>query len=392
MTSSVLLLATLETKNEEARYLAQCLQDHDVSVQILDLSLDAGGKILDGPAKTRAIDETSTKALGQVADALDQGTDAVIGLGGGTSGEIILKVLRTLPITFAKVLVTTLPFDPRTAIADNSIILVPTLVDICGLNATLREVLENAAAMMAGICYSRRKAGSCVEYPSIGLTALGATEGAVGPLITSLKKRGQEATVFHANGYGGAAFSRFARIGAFHAIIDLTPHEMTRLHLAGAHVPMPDRFTAASALPRIVLPGALNFIGFGERSLVPPAYLTRPHYEHSGFFTHVQLTPDEMRQMAEKLASALNVCTGPRALIVPMGGFSHQDRPGGIIESEELRAVFLSVMQEMLCDEVTVHIRKEHIADQAIIACIIDTLDHLISIESSNNQTVKRRL
>ena len=77
-----------------------------------------------------------------VAAAVDTDIDAIVGMGGGTGGEVILQVLRALPVTFRKVLVTTLPFDPRGAVADNSIVLVPTLANICGLNATLREVLE----------------------------------------------------------------------------------------------------------------------------------------------------------------------------------------------------------------------------------------------------------
>ena len=309
------------------------------------------------------------------------GIDAVIGLGGGTGAEIVLKVMRGLPITFPKVLITTLPFDPRIALADNSIILVPTLADICGLNATLREVFENAsAAMTAGLCRSRRRANACVDNPSIAITALGATEGAVVRLNAALRERGEEATVFHANGYGGAAFARFARRGAFHAIIDLTPHEVTRLHLAGAHVAMPDRFTVAPELPHILLPGGVNFIGLGEKKLVAPGYLARPHYEHSGFFTHVKLTPDEMALVAGILADSLNAVEGPAALIVPMGGFSHQDCPGGAIEDRGLREVFLETARGRLAPRVGLDVIDAHVSAPETTKAILSTLSAMTAV------------
>lgn len=371
---AAVVLATLETKAEETDYLTQKLAEHGVTCRTIDISLGSSGAVLDGADKIRAMDDAVDRAIGTIDGAVAD-AQVVVGVGGGTGGEIALRVMRALPITFPKVLITTLPFDPRIAAADASIIFVPTLADICGLNATLREVLENAAALTAGLCTTRRQAGACVERPSVGITGLGATEGAVQGLVAALRARGQECTVFHANGYGGAAFARFAQQGAFHTIVDLTPHELTRLHIAGAHVPMPERFSAGGSLPRIVLPGALNFIGLGERSLLPDAYLDRPHYEHSGYFTHVKLTPDEMREVAGALAAALNAASGPKTLIVPLGGFSHQDAPGGAIEDRALREVFLGEARQQLRPEIEVRVVEAHIADPAVTAAILEAMD-----------------
>lgn len=374
-TYSALILATIETKSEEVAFMKARLDEHGVSALTVDVSLESQGKTLGGADKTAAIEATASRVLEQVTEAMDRGVNAVVGLGGGTGAEIILRVLRAMPITFPKILITTLPFDPRYALADNSVTLVPTLADINGLNATLREILENAAAMTAGLCRTRRKANACVLSPSIGITALGATDAAVTPLVEALNSQGRETTVFHANGFGGAAFTRFAERGAFNAIVDLTPHELTRIHLAGVHVEMEGRFTAASEVPRVVLPGALNFIGLGEKSLVQSEYLTRPHYEHSGFFTHVKLTPDEMASMAEKLVAALNSCTGERTLIVPMGGFSHHDRPGGAIEDPALREVFLTTAQKNLSADVRLIEADAHLFDPMITEYMLAALD-----------------
>lgn len=379
--AQVLVLATLQTKKAEADFLVRQLIDCGVSSRVVDISLQSNGEILDGVEKRYAMDQAALNVLEDVAAAAGGETEVVLGIGGGTGGEIAFRVLRALPITFPKILVTTLPFDPRAVVADNSIILVPTLADIAGLNAILREVLENAALIAAGLCRKERKGELVDVTPSIGITALGATDGAVAPLVHQLSKRGQESTVFHSNGYGGAAFARFAANGAFNAIIDLTPHELTRIHLAGAHVDMPERFVAGSDLPRIVLPGALNFIGLGQKTLVQSEYLSRPHYEHSGFFTHVKVTDEEMKHVCQRLAESLNRLNGPCAMIVPMGGFSHQDRPGGPIEDPELREVCFDTLKASLNSDIQLLRLDAHLFAPEVTNAILETLNMLTSEE-----------
>ncbi|MGX9355176.1 Tm-1-like ATP-binding domain-containing protein [Roseobacteraceae bacterium S113] len=375
--AQVLILATLATKADEARYLREQMGACGLSARFVDVSLNADGRVLDGAQKCLAMVEAADRVLEEVSQATKAEAEVVVGIGGGTGGEIIMNVLRALPITFPKILVSTLPFDPRVAVAENSIILMPTLADIAGLNAILREALENTALMAAGLCQKRRKGELTQVEPSVGITALGATEAAIKPLVAAFDARGRESTVFHSNGYGGAAFARFARHGAFDAIVDLTPHEITRLHIAGAHVPMPERFSAGGALPRVVLPGAMNFIGLGQRDLLPEHFLARPHYAHTALFTHVKVTPDEMADVATRLAQSLNALDGPHAMIVPMGGFSHQDRPGGEIEDAALRGVCLETLRATLAPQTPLHVLDAHIFDPAVTAAILCALDTL---------------
>lgn len=343
MRPRVLLLATLETKHEEVAFLEAALAGHGLTCEVVDLSLGSHGETWDGARKIQAIEETGARLGAEVAAMLDGSVGSVVGLGGGTGGEVILKVMHALPFDFPKVLITTLPFDPRAALADNSIMIIPTLVDIAGLNPTLRQVFTASAAMVAGL--SQAPASDIAGQKTIGITALGATGGAADALVRGLREIGEETTVFHANGYGGAAFARFADAGAFKAIIDMTVHELNRWLFSGAFVPMPMRFSAAADLPRIVLPGGLNFLGLGALDTVSPEMLERPHYQHTGHFTHVKLTETEMAKAAATLADHLNAFVGPVRLIVPMGGFSHQDCPGGEIEDPALRQICLDILQ-----------------------------------------------
>jgi len=302
---------------------------------------------------------------------------AAIGLGGGTGGEIAMAVLKALPATYPKFLITTMAFDPRDALADSAITLVPTLCDLEGLNPMLRQVFENTAAMVAGLAHAQSVGTS--DRRNIAVTTLGATGAGGAAICHALAAQGFDATVFHANGYGGAAFARFIAEGAAAGVIDLNVHELGRLRLAGAHVPMPLRFRAADALPRIVLPGALNFLGLGALSTLSAQHRARPHYPHSSHFTHVQLTEAEMADQARALAAELNHATAPCHVILPMGGFSHEDRPGGAINAPRLRAIAAEVL-EAEARAFTVARLDHHINDpataHAAVAALLERMPH----------------
>ncbi len=337
----VLLIGTFETKRDELNYLAAALAKHGLEVATLDVSLANNGAIWTGAEK---LSQMAAKAEAAAAHITKNCADwqVAIGLGGGTGGEIVLAAMKGLPSTYPKILITTLAFDPRPALADSSITIIPTLCDIEGLNTQLKQVFENAAAAIGGLIRADHIAPS--HRPNIAITTLGATGRAGSEIAKELNRAGLEATVFHANGYGGAAFTRFVTEGHAHGVIDMNVHELGRIRLAGAHVDMPGRFTSASNLPRVVLPGALNFIGLGAIETVPQDYLSRPHYRHTNQFTHVKLTRDEMSDQAQAWSDMLNLSRAPCDVIIPMGGFSHEDRDGGAIYDPELRQIAAEIL------------------------------------------------
>lgn len=366
----VLLIGTLETKRQELTYMAASLRRYGLEVELMDVSLGSNGAVWSGAEKLARM---AARAEAAAADISTHCLDCkvAIGVGGGTGGEIVLAAIKGLPATFPKVLVTTLAFDPRPALADSSITIIPTLCDIEGLNTQLRQVFENAAAMVSGLAQAKTIPPG--DRQTIAVTTLGATARAGTEISTQLTELGYEPTVFHANGYGGAAFTRFIAEGYAHGVIDLNVHELGRIRLAGAHVPMPGRLSAAHHLPRVVLPGGLNFIGLGAVETISPEYLARPHYRHTGQFTHVVLTEAEMLDQATALADALNSATAPCHVILPMGGFSHEDRPGGAIEATVLREIAADTL-EIAARAFTVERQPHHINTQEIATAAVSAL------------------
>jgi uncharacterized protein (UPF0261 family) len=336
----VALLATVETKPKETSFLKDALRAEGLDVRIIDLSLYSGSSVLDGASKLARMDDAGKRAIRELA-ALNNDLVGVIAIGGGTGGNIALTALKAMPLGMPSILVTTLPFDPRAPLADSAITIIPTLVDIAGLNGSLRQCLRRSAAMLAAMTRVP------IEPPhsSIAITALGITQVGVDALLHEIAIAGREATVFHSNGYGGSALARFAQDQGFEGVIDFTPHELTRTEIAGTHGDLSARFSSTSALPRVILPGGLNFLGLGALNELSVELRSRPHYQHSPMFTHVQLVPDEMRQIAETLAFNLNLSSGVTQVLLPMGGFSSEDRSDGAIESIELREITAEILE-----------------------------------------------
>jgi uncharacterized protein (UPF0261 family) len=125
-----------------------------------------------------------------------------------------------------------------------------------------------------------------------------------------------------------------------------------------------------------VLPGALNFIGLGQKEILPKRYLERPHYQHSALFTHVKVTEDEMARVSHELAQSLNALKGPSTVILPMGGFSHHDRPGGAIEDPILREVCAEILEAEVQNAPVIRL-DTHISAPEVTNCILTTLTDL---------------
>ncbi len=367
MQRPVVLLISVESKQDATAHVLNALSAHDLAATVVDISLGSDGQVWDGARKLAAMERSAKTATARVVDISAGHAPIVLGIGGGTGSDMILRIMRGLPVEMSKLLVTTLPFDPRPVVADDSIILVPSVVDIEGLNAALRIVLDRAAGMVAGLA---RLPAPLAATPSVGLTTLGITGMAGVQIARRLNAAGHEVTAFHANGFGGAAFARQAREGALAAAIDMTVHEITRMVVAGTYVQMPDRFSAAGHIPRVVLPGGMNVIGLGAINSIPQHLLDRAHYRHSEHFTHVKMGPEEMERASAALADALNKATAPTTVMIPMEGFSSEDRAGGAIEDRDLRAIAADLLDARAVNyrvvRTAAHISSPETADQAV--------------------------
>lgn len=142
----------------------------------------------------------------------------VIGLGGSGGTSLISSALRSLPLGVPKVIVSTVASgqtQPYVGISD--LILVPSVVDVCGVNNVSSIVLSNAGAAFAGMVIGRllRTNDSSTEKrkSTVGVTMFGVTTPCVNAVKDRLQKEGFETLIFHATGVGGRAMESLVREG-----------------------------------------------------------------------------------------------------------------------------------------------------------------------------------
>ena len=111
------------------------------------------------------------------------------------------------------------------------------------------------------------------------------------------------------------------------------------------------------------------------KQLVDYASGDRPNQVMTGVAQ--RLTEYEMARVSEKLAEHLNALAGPCAVIMPMGGLSHHDRPGGMIEDPALRATCRDTLRAQLGAHIQLIESDAHLFDPAITQAVLTTLDEL---------------
>jgi uncharacterized protein (UPF0261 family) len=347
----VLVLATLDTKGAEAGHLAAAIRAHGIQPLVLDLSVfgepsmradlardavaAAAGETPDALAKRPRADALEAMARGATRLATALAAEArlvgVVALGGSQGTVAGTRVMAALPFGLPKLMVSTMASgNTRLYVGTSDIAMLFPVVDLSGLNRFCRAVLDNAAAAIAGMARAWRAPGAPATR-EVALTMFGATTGGVSAVAARLRESGVDPVVFHANGTGGRALEEWIERGEFHGVLDLTTTELAD-ELAGGHRSAgPDRVGAAGrrGLPQLIAPGAIDMVNFGAPDTVPAKYSGRRLHPHNPGTTLMRTTADENTRLGQWMAAKLNRATGPTGVVIPRGGFSAYDAPGG---------------------------------------------------------------
>lgn len=252
----------------------------------------------------------------------------IIGIGGGGGTAMITPGLRALPYGVPKLMISTLASGntaPYVGISD--LIMMPAVTDLAGLNSLNRVILHNAAQAMLGMIAN--PAPKTTTIPALGLTMFGVTTPCVSAIAAALPD--YDCQVFHATGTGGQTMEKLADSGLLTGFFDITTTEVADLICGGVLSCLDDRFGAAArtGLPWVGSVGALDMVNFGAPDTVPTHYKGRLFYHHNPQVTLMRTTPAECHAIGTWIAERLNLCDGAIRLLLPRGGVSSLDTPGG---------------------------------------------------------------
>ncbi|HEY3965350.1 MAG TPA: Tm-1-like ATP-binding domain-containing protein [Planctomycetaceae bacterium] len=366
----VALIGTFDTKGTEFQYVCNVLHGLGVATIAIDAGVDKPVGIIPDVASDllyAAADENfaqirEARDRGQAVEAAARGAanlaaglyregrlEGVLGLGGSAGTTIATAAMRALPFGVPKLMVSTLASGQvRPYVGVRDILMLHSVVDICGLNRISRTVLDNAARAMAGMVVARPAEGvvtqasglpdsgataatrSAAQQPLIAATMFGVTTPCVDAARRALEASGSEVVVFHATGTGGMTMESFISDGLVNGVLDITTTELADELVGGILSAGPDRLTAAGkrGVPQVISVGALDMVNFGPRETVPERFANRRFYQHNANVTLMRTTPEENAQLGREIARKAAGAAGPTAILLPLRGVSGIDKAG----------------------------------------------------------------
>ena len=402
---AVVVMGTLDTKREPLLFLAREVAVAGCRVLLLDVSASGEAVLPQSvsaeyiePAPSsevreirslprgEAVARMSNAAAARVARLVATGdAQGVVGVGGSGGTTICASAMRELPYGFPKVLVSTLASgNTRVHLGISDIVMVPSIVDVAGLNPLLAMVLGNAARAIAAMVMGHRPYAPSGK-PVAGMTMYGTTTPGVSRTAELLEEAGIEAWIFHASGVGGQSMERLISQGWIHGTVDMTLAEIGAHLVGGLHDGGPARLEAAGArgLPQVVVPGAADTIVLPPRDQVPERFRSRTLNFHNPTMTTMRTTPSENVEIARFIARKLNGSRGPVVVVLPLGGLSSIDRPGKIFFEPTANRALFDTLRAELSPSIRLVEDDRHIDDPGFAARVAEEFTSLMRLRGA---------
>jgi len=311
----------------------------------------------------------------------DHRFDGVIGLGGSGGTGIITAGMRTLPLGLPKVMVSTVASgDTSFYVGLKDITMVPSVVDVAGINRISEKVFKEAAGAITGMVAMDYR-GTGESKSIITASMFGQTTPCVNQCRKELQAEGYEVLVFHGSGTGGRTMESMVEEGYVSAVLDITTTEWADELAGGILSAGPTRLEAPgkAGIPHLIVPGCIDMVNFGPPETVPEKYQGRIFYRSKPTTTLMRTTVEENEELGRVFAEKANQATGPVAFLIPFKGFSVVDSQGGPFWDPEADRAFIDSLKKHLHPSIVVREADLHINDEAFSALAVTMLRELIT-------------
>lgn len=388
-TKTVALVGTFDTKGEEYLYIRNLF--HEVGIQTLTIHTgvfapqfkpDVSNEEVVKEANVTIEELVEKKDRAYATEVLAKGMeklipklykdgkfDGIISFGGSGGTSLAAKAMQALPIGVPKLMVSTMAGgDTSPYVGTSDIMMMPSIVDVAGLNSISMQIFKNAVFAMSGMLHFEVEERKHEKKPLIAATMFGVTTPAVNFAREYLEERGYEVLVFHATGSGGKTMEALVSSGYIDGVLDLTTTEWADELVGGVLKAGEHRLEAAglAGIPQVVSVGALDMVNFGPIDTVPEKFKERLLYKHNPTVTLMRTTKKENQLLGNKLAEKLNMAKGKTTLLLPLKGISGIDVDGEIFYGpEEDEQLFTTLKKQVTNDKVTIIEREEAINEKA---------------------------
>jgi uncharacterized protein (UPF0261 family) len=342
--ATIAVLGTLDSKGLEHAFIAECIRARGHRALLVDVGSGSPPTVVPDISREEIADASglnladmlARKDRGECVHAMSEAApiilaklvaegsiDGVISLGGGGGTAIATAAMRALPLGFPKVMVSTLAAgNIAPYLGTQDIVMMPSIVDISGLNRLSRMIFSRAAGAVCGMVEAEIRLDE--SRPLIVASMFGNTTACVTEAKRVLEDAGYEVLVFAATGVGGKSMESLIESGWVAGVLDLTTTEWADEWVGGVLSAGPHRLEAAgrAKVPAVVAPGCLDMVNFGERSSVPAQFASRCFYAHNPQVTLMRTTAEECAALGKILAEKVNDYQAPVAIMLPLRAIS----------------------------------------------------------------------
>jgi uncharacterized protein (UPF0261 family) len=375
MAKTIALLGALDTKGAEYAFVKQCVEARGHAALLVDVGVlqppriepDVSRQEVAQAAGVELAALVEKKDRGEAVAAMSRGAavvvprlyaqkrfDAIMALGGGGGTSVACAAMRALPLGVPKVMVSTVAgTDVSGYVGVQDIVMIPSIVDVSGVNRISRQVFAKAAGAVCGMLETDVPPGE--DRPLVAASMFGNTTPCVEAAKAILEQAGYEVLVFHATGTGGKTMETLIADGLIAGVLDITTTEWADELVGGVLTAGPARLEAAArhGVPAVVTPACLDMVNFWAPETVPEKFRRRKFYPHNPNITLMRTTPEECRQLGRIIAEKLNLSRGPVSVLIPLRGLSMIDAEGGPFWWPEADQALRDALKENLRGDIS---------------------------------------
>ena len=307
--------------------------------------------------------------------------DGIIGMGGTGGTTVVTSAMRALPVGIPKVCVsTTASGNVAAYVGTKDITMIPSIVDVAGINRVSRIIFSRAAGAICGMAAADMPE-SGDDKPVITASMFGNTTDCVNACVEKLSAAGYEVLVFHATGMGGRTMESLVKEGLVDAVLDITTTEWADTLCGGIFDAGTERLDGAGqmGIPHLIVPGCVDMATFGADT-VPEKFkkAKRTFYDWNPSITLMRTNKEENETMGKTFAEKANAAKGPVAFLIPLRGVSILDGDGEPFCDREANKVMFDAIKAGLKEGIPVVEMNCNINDPEFSAKAVEMILDLI--------------
>lgn len=410
MSKTILVIGAFDTKGEEYKYVIDTIKARGHQVLSVNTGVLGSTDLFPVDVEADRVAGNGNGDLEQLRQNKDRGEamkvmcagaaatvkqlhaentfDGIFGMGGTGGSTVVCAAMRELPFGFPKLCVsTTAGGDVSAYVGTRDITMMPSIVDVAGLNRISKMVFSRAAGAICGMADTAVEENSADEKPIIAASMFGNTTECVDDCREQLTAKGYEVLVFHCTGTGGRTMEALVEEGLVDKVLDITTTEWADTICGGVFDAGDTRLDAAgkAGVPHLIVPGCIDMANFGGPETIPDKYKGRLFYEWNPSVTLMRTNKDENYTMGQIFAEKANAAKSPVAFLIPTAGLSildSKDDDGNpqLFWDPKADQAFLEGLKSRLNPDIPVEEMSVKINDQAFARRAVEKLLELDAV------------